>query len=79
MVFVTIFIVTLQRLIGRNCFGDDGFLHLGIRAMKVLFKLSGDLPSLRTFQQYARTFGKIMLEARLDPGLLADASGPPIL
>lgn len=38
---VTIFMVTLQRLIGLKFFGEVGFLHFGIRTMKVLLSSLG--------------------------------------
>jgi hypothetical protein len=47
IVLVTIFIITLQRLIGRKSFGEFGFLHFGIKTIKVLLTDSGDVELLR--------------------------------
>lgn len=47
MVLVTIFMVTLHRLIGLKFLGEEGFLHLGMRAMKVLLMQSEDFPWFR--------------------------------
>jgi hypothetical protein len=65
--------VTLQRLMGRNCFGEDGFLHLGIRAMNVLFITSGDLLSFRMPKDNERK----ELEDRQDLGPSKGAFDPP--
>lgn len=78
IVFVTTFIATLQRLIGRKSFGDERFLHFRIREIKVLFNTPGSLLLFRvskaTLIKYVPTMCQNLWKNRVgrtfEPGAL---------